>query len=75
MKSFKVMLFVSLIFFTCQIGFGQVTMSEEKMKFLTEEWEGERFEDGRPNVSDDLLVRLKNISIEEAWGVYSDFRA
>ena len=33
------------------------------------EWEGERFDDGRPKVSDDMLERLKDISIEEAWGV------
>ncbi len=36
---------------------------------LTSEWKGERFADGRPKVSDQLLERLKNISIEEAWGV------
>jgi len=39
------------------------------MKFYTADWTGERFPDGRPKVSDDLLKRLKNISIEEAWGV------
>lgn len=36
---------------------------------LTPEWKGERLPDGRPKVSDALLARLKNISIEEAWGV------
>jgi len=36
---------------------------------LTPEWTGGRFADGRPKVSDALLERLKNISIEEAWGV------
>jgi len=35
---------------------------------LTSNWEGERFEDGRPKVSDALLKRMKNIQIEEAWG-------
>lgn len=35
---------------------------------LTSEWKGERLPDGRPKVSDALLERLKNISIEEAWG-------
>jgi len=39
------------------------------MIFQTAEWEGERFPDGRPKVPDDLLDRLKNVSIEEAWGV------
>jgi regulator of RNase E activity RraA len=47
----------------------QTFISEEMMKFYTAEWEGERYPDGRPKVSDDLLSRLKNISIEEAWGV------
>src|SRR5210317_649173 len=49
--------------------FSQTFITEETIKFYTEEWTGERFPDGRPKVSDDLLKRLKNISIEEAWGV------
>jgi regulator of RNase E activity RraA len=47
----------------------QVGSSAEYIKMLTSEWKGERFADGRPKVSDDILERLKNISIEEAWGV------
>jgi regulator of RNase E activity RraA len=39
------------------------------MLFYTSEWTGERFPDGRPKVPDNLLKRLKNISIEEAWGI------
>ena len=35
---------------------------------LTSEWTGERFEDGRPKVSDDILRRMRNITFEEAWG-------
>ena len=35
----------------------------------TPKWAGERFEDGRPKVPDDLLNRLKGVSIEEAWAV------
>ena len=45
------------------------TISREEMIFLTSEWEGERFDDGRPKVPAELLERAKNISIEEAWGV------
>jgi 4-hydroxy-4-methyl-2-oxoglutarate aldolase len=41
----------------------------EEVKHYTMEWNGERFSDGRPKVSDDLLNRILNISIEEAWGV------
>jgi regulator of RNase E activity RraA len=35
---------------------------------LTPEWKGERFEDGRPRVSDDILRRMRSITFEEAWG-------
>lgn len=46
-----------------------VGSSPEYLKALTPEWKGDRFPDGRPKVSDAILKRLKNISIEEAWGV------
>lgn len=45
-----------------------VGASADYIKALTSEWQGERFEDGRPKVSDALLKRLKKIQIEEAWG-------
>jgi regulator of RNase E activity RraA len=48
--------------------FGQ-TMSKEEMVFLTSEWKGERFTDGRPKISDSLLVRAKYIMIDDAWTV------
>ena len=55
---------------TCFVSSGQrVGSSPEYIKALTSEWKGERFPDGRPKVSDAILKRLKNISIEEAWGV------
>ncbi len=44
---------------------GQV-MPKEELIFLTSEWKGERFADGRPKVSDDLVNRAKKIGIEEA---------
>jgi len=46
-----------------------VGSTPEYIKALTSEWKGERFTDGRPKVPDAILERLKNISIEEAWGV------
>jgi regulator of RNase E activity RraA len=49
--------------------FSQIETSRELLDFYTSEWTGERTSDGRPKVSDELLNRLKNISIEEAWGV------
>jgi regulator of RNase E activity RraA len=41
----------------------------DELIFLTPEWEGERFEDGRPRVPDDILERMKLVTIEEAWAV------
>ncbi|MEM6631889.1 MAG: RraA family protein [Bacteroidota bacterium] len=43
-------------------------VSENALMFFTQEWTGDRLPDGRPKVSDDILRRMKNISIEEAWG-------
>ena len=45
------------------------TISREELMFLTSEWKGERFDDGRPKVADDLLARAKNIGIDDAWTV------
>lgn len=47
----------------------QVTLTPNQIKALTPAWKGERSPDGRPKVPDALLQRLKNISIEEAWGI------
>lgn len=50
------------------LGHGQ-TISREQLEFYTAEWQGERFPDGRPKVSDGILKRMQRVSIEEAWGV------
>jgi 4-hydroxy-4-methyl-2-oxoglutarate aldolase len=46
----------------------QITPTPDQVKALTPKWSGERFADGRPKTSDRLLERLKNVSLEEAWG-------
>jgi 4-hydroxy-4-methyl-2-oxoglutarate aldolase len=61
-----VSLFVLAGFFASAQNVGS---SPEYIKALTADWKGERFADGRPKVPDAILKRLKNISIEEAWGV------
>src|SRR5262245_9740102 len=59
-----------MLVLTSLISKGQrVGSSPDYIKALTSEWKGERFADGRPKVSDAILARLKNISMEEAWGV------
>lgn len=49
-------------------AFGQA-MSRDEIIGYTSLWEGERFPDGRPKVSDDILERMKRVSIEGAWSV------
>ena len=66
----KKILLLSVLIISCVLTFGQnVGSTPEYIKALTPEWKGERFADGRPKVSDAILERLKNISLEEAWGV------
>ena len=65
----KKQLILFVILFISLTGIAQIEPSVDLMKFYTSEWEGERDEKGRPLVSDELLDRLLNLSIEEAWGV------
>ena len=44
-------------------------IDKESILAMTHLWEGERFPDGRPRVPDDIIRRMKAISIEQAWGV------
>ncbi len=65
-------LFVSIgiAFLLSQNTFAQKIVPDKKtIEYYSAEWTGKRLPDGRPMVPDDLLERLKNISIEEAWGV------
>jgi len=59
-----------LLIAVCTItGLRGQTMPKEELIFLTSEWKGERFADGRPKISDDLIRRAKNITVEDAWTV------
>lgn len=44
-------------------------ISKDQLIFLTPEWKGERFPDGRPRVPDNILDRMKLVTHEEAWAV------
>jgi regulator of RNase E activity RraA len=71
MKKIIFILFIGLI--ATFKGFGQgVGASPEYIKGLTADWKGERFEDGRPKISDDLLERLKKLTLEEVWAELID---
>ena len=61
-----VFLFLSLLF---NNSIQAQIISKEELIFLTSEWKGERFPDGRPKISDNLLERAKHIMIDDAWTV------
>ena len=49
------------------------TISKEELVFLTSEWKGERFPDGRPKVPDAFLERALHINIDDAWTVLKNY--
>ncbi len=64
----RISLLVVLLFLSFYSQAQEVTLSAEQIRVLTPDWKGDRFADGRPKTSDALLIRLKNVSLEEAWG-------
>lgn len=48
------------------------TIPRDELIFLTSEWKGERFADGRPKISDDLVRRARAIAIEDAWTILNN---
>src|SRR6188472_3144639 len=50
-----------------QLHSQQVQITKEQLIALTPLWTGERFPDGRPKVPDDIMKRMKSVSVEEAW--------
>jgi len=44
-------------------------LTRDEMIEYSQEWTGERFEDGRPKISDALITRARAVSITGAWGV------
>jgi regulator of RNase E activity RraA len=46
-----------------------IAASRADLLAMTAAWGSDRYPDGRPKVSEDLLRRMKEVSIEEAWEV------
>jgi regulator of RNase E activity RraA len=68
---FKISFVLPLFFLTLYVvesSFAQ-TIPKDELIFLTSEWKGERFPDGRPKVADNLLERAKKVGIADAWTV------
>ena len=62
-------LLVLVMLCACCLGVRAQQISKEELLFLTPEWKGERFPDGRPKVPDAILDRMKLVTLEEAWAV------
>ncbi len=45
----------------------QIKPNKEQILFYTSEWKGDRFPDGRPKISDNLLERALDVSLEDVW--------
>jgi regulator of RNase E activity RraA len=67
MKTKFTLLLVAIFFVAFNCMAQQISKAE--LLFLTPEWKGERFSDGRPKVSDEILKRMKLVTLEEAWAV------
>lgn len=66
----------SFIFFAFTLTFlhaQKLTPTVDQIKLYTSGWKGERFPDGRPKVSDIIIERLQNCTLEQVWG-YMDRR-
>lgn len=59
-------LFLPFFVFHCEAQI--VGTSTEMVKELTSRWQGERFSDGRPKISDLTLERLSHCTLEQIWG-------
>ena len=64
---------IILLLFLCNVflmdPLNAQTIPKEELIFLTSDWKGDRFADGRPKIPDDLLKRAKHIMIDDAWTV------
>src|SRR5205814_10164588 len=61
---------VSIILTCTGLSCGQLGLfSKEQRTAFTPKWHGDRFTDGRPKVPDAVLVRLHEVTADEAWDV------
>ena len=63
----RFLLFAGAILLAINVQAQSVQISKDYLIALTSEWKGERFPDGRPKVPDNIMKRMKGVSVEEAW--------
>jgi len=72
MRTFSYLICFSLViagfFMQSSVIAQPYTLTKEEMIMYTPLWKGDRFPDGRPKVPDDIIERMKYVSITEAWG-------
>jgi len=61
-----------ITFLVCSCMLHAQTIPKEELIFLTSDWKGERFADGRPKIPDDLIRRAKNVAIEDVWTILNN---
>jgi regulator of RNase E activity RraA len=67
----RLLLIFTIAIFLNQAKAQYVQATKEEIIALTPDWKGERFPDGRPKVPDDIIKRMKPVTIEEAWAIIS----
>ncbi len=66
---YKTIIYLISSFLLLTLSVQAQQISKDELIYLTREWKGERFEDGRPNVSEDILNRMRLVTHDEAWAV------
>lgn len=56
----------------CLLGFNKLaaqTISKDELIFLTSDWKGERFPDGRPHIPDAVIEQAKTVGLDDVWTI------
>jgi regulator of RNase E activity RraA len=56
----------------CLLGYLHLaaqTISKEELIFLTADWKGERFPDGRPRIPDAVITQAKGVGLDDVWTI------
>jgi 4-hydroxy-4-methyl-2-oxoglutarate aldolase len=72
-KAIHFVIIFAVLLAVTTFAYGQLDLfSREQRIEFTPEWHGDRFPDGRPNVPDSVVSRLKDVTADEAWDVLQD---
>lgn len=58
---------VAVIIMCSTVSAQPTSLTKDEMLYYTSVWKGDRFPDGRPKVSDDIIQRMKYVTVTEAW--------